>query len=398
MKFQEKKNGQQKVMPLKEWLDVGIADSEVMQEAEQSIRQAQQMAPSLKGVFEGVQSCPEHAEGPRIQDQIEKSMTCLHYILNGGSLLEIEEIREQKALEIDIRIMEHSIHEHAGTLQAATLLQAVGREKAKVIGVKNPSKQTMPFEVAQKENTTLNREQIDLYMKLYRAEEARIGSRPKEAIMKALYDTHGIQLHAESRQNWITNEAKREEYRALFEAYRLTPRDIQHLIFLIKYQYSWNTQEMKDRNKGLRLLMKGAQMLGIDGEDARDIFIAFMTITQVLARKVLQGDRVITPLDQITTFIEAEAVEDSQRRIQKLEKHKNIEQKRVKQRIEQYAGGIEEVLQVLNVPFSQERQVFVGQLYNYLRGESSVLPWQEKWPQDLQNQINKARTDILHNR
>lgn len=359
-------------LPFLLWFSQEVERPQFVQEAARVMKEAAATFPSLGASWRVLQGAPEHLEGPLLESHIERMLTALFALVGGTELTRIEEFKREQHIALDLEVLKYTLEEHVATFVVFALLHDFGKQqKGRVVKVGNHAL-AAPFELAHKQKSAISQSLIELYGKLHKATGAELGDVAQQEVMIALHDKYGIEFSAMGHEKWFINDSSVSEFEALFETYRLTPRDIQLLKYLIRYHDTVADIEHHRAAATFELLERAADEYGLDGADARDALFCVLFLNHICGKVVLKDGKPIAQTDLLLQFINVESHHFTNHRARKREASQSRERMRLKAILEESGVRIEELLRLCQVPYTPAREHFVNAVYAYVRGESGV--------------------------
>lgn len=352
---------------------VEVERSPYVEDAQKAWDDAVRLAPALQELRTTPQGAPAHIEGTTVQAHVLRMLTALIAIQGGASIAQIEGYAGAAHLEVDIALLERTLKEQYATFALFCLLHDYGKTSTvRIAALAKESPQTASLALAMRNKKVLLPNARNLYGKLYAATAAKMGGARTEEYMIDLHETYGIEFSFIEHEKWFVNDDSVRSFSALFEQYRITPRDIDQLKFLVRYHVLAQDLVHHRGKTTLQLLERVALESGLDVHDARDIWLGAIFLNEVCGKIGYEGRRIVTHESVLFAFVNAEEESFAQRRTQKKDLHGQQYRLRIKQALQEAGLTIEDLLRTCQVPHDATRELFVQSVYGLITKQEGV--------------------------
>lgn len=358
-----------------DWLE-GLFSAGYLAQAREVLQQAENKVSALKAYRTTPQSAPWHVEGPVVADHVERALAGLEAILDGASILEIEELARYKELREEIVELQETIRENAATMRAFVLLHDIA--KTVTINFDAPPGSKGEKEGFQqhkyRSQTQASKAEMNLYQKLYKAFTVAHSDLDQIQLMAKFYDQYEIKTHYPDHAKVGAGHDFFNTREAICDQYRLTTHDRALLTFMIRNHIDvLNGFERQADPAKFNLLIARANKAGFDADDALDLMVAGLFLDSVIGCVAYKDGKIEADLKPLINILRAEEQLAPQRRVARRDKSRLRERRIMKDALAQANLAPEEVFALLGTPVGPERGLIMKQIYDLVIGSKTEL-------------------------
>lgn len=359
------------------WLEVDVLTDDRLKKAGQLLAQAEVIAPEIKDLEQTPQGAPWHCEGIAVRSHLERMLAGLLALLDGQTLLSIEELAREKHLRNEILELETTIRENAATLQAFILLHDLSKSSVLSFDAhpQSPGASEGFVQHKHRQSELASQSERTLYFKLFRALATRFSNLSSGELVAKFFSDYGIQTHYFGHAR-VSAGSKYHASRLAIETWlKLEPRDAEILAFAIGNHIDvldfFGAGPNVDK---FELLVARANKANLDSDDALDILLAASFLDSALGSLAYQDGHFFVDLKAILNFLRSEELAAPARRAKRQEEIRLRQKKAFKDLLKLAGLSSEEIFKILNVPFGRGRKEVIESISLLVQDPSLPLP------------------------
>ncbi len=371
------------------WIEDAAHTPDIVRDVRDAVFAAEAVAPEVTMLRTTPQSPPYHAEGPMVIDHLERMLTGLFAIVQGRSLLHIEEFAREQSWHPMLHELEQTIREQAATLEAFVFVHDLA--KASTISFESPAGSVGAGEGFVKD-ARLDADVLSTrYGKLVRAFEASHEPEDAAILVQGFYDQQHIRVHYYGHASEVMNDRYDTAREALSDHFRLTDRDREMLALMVRS----HIDVIKFFNHGpdpakMSLLVKRANKVGLDGDDVLDLQLAALLLDTTIGSLRYEEGRSWVDVDPVEGFLQSElhgAPGRHQRRVDRLQEQ---ERRALKGAMERAGIDAMQIIEMLDLPVGPGRAQVLQDIARLVEHASTPIPLQT-YPTQIVQGIARAR-------
>lgn len=359
------------------WLEDDVLTDDRLNQAQKILVEAGLQTPELQKFDHCPQSAPWHCEGIFVRFHIERMLAGLLGILEGQSLLSVEELVGEKYWRQEILKLEETIRASAATLQAFTLLHDIAKPAVVSFDSSANSKGAVEGFAQHKHrlNVSANMAEQVLYFKLFRAFELAHQELSGGELLAKFFKEYQIETHYLGH----ARAALKPEYRGARTAIELNlhlePRDAQLLAFAME-----NHIDVLDFfSKGpdvskFELLIARANKMKLDASEALDVLLACVFLDSAIGSLASRDNKFVVDLESIFNFWRSEELAAPARRAKRREEIRLAQKREFKALLKMAGLSSDEVFQLTKIPFGRGRKELVEAIDELVKNPSLPIP------------------------
>ncbi len=386
---------------LLEWLDRVVLQPKYLNAAEDIFLSVSQKVPEVGLCRRTPQSAPWHTEGPTVADGIVRMLAAILAIVDGETLFDVEEFKSHKDLFLEIKEMEETIRERAATLEAYSCIHDIAKPKVVTFSAPPGSRGEREGFTSGRQPKTEDQTEHDmaLYLKLFRAFEAKHTNLNKSELMAAFYDEYEISIHYWGHAGLGASDEFLEAREAVADFFRLTETDRVLLTFMTRYHMDvLDFFKISPNEKKFELMVSRANKFGLDGDDALDAMLAATFLDSTVGSLVYQDNDYLVRTEAIFNWLYSEQRAVPLRRLRRAEAASRAQKKKIMQVLAEAKLSPEEVFELLEVGIGPERGRVMEEIYALVQDRTRTIDFKDKTGL-IASQIETARNifDQSHN-
>jgi hypothetical protein len=379
--------------PVLLWLDQHVLTQKNLENARKTLIEAQKLAPEFERLDHCLQSTPWHCEGLFVRFHVERILAGLFGILDGQSLLAVDEFIGDKYWREEVIKLEETIRANAATLQAFALLHDLAKPSLLAFDALPDARGAREGFAQHKHRLSVAASPAEqtLYLKLFRAFEAAHPDLTSADLSVAFFNEYGIETHYFGHARAVLKSEFRRARTAIENQLKLTPVDAEILAFAMENHIDVLDFFRKgpDVSK-FELLVARATKAKLDADGALDLLLAGVFLDSALGSLCYQNGNFLVDLTAIFNFWRSEELAAPARRAKRREEVR-LQQKRAFKALLKSAGlSSDEVFKLLNVPFGRGRKQVVESLEELVKDPSLPVPENLK-DKEVQKRLHKAQ-------
>lgn len=352
-----KQTRQKETKYLLDWMNREVLREDLAREAEDLLIAAENVAQEIRSFRTTPQAANWHAEGPVISDHIRRILQVILAIVEGASLLEIEEFAREKILYGELLELEQTIREQAATMIVFALLHDLAKPDTLRFDAPQGSKgEKEGFRLHGQVKRELARpEEVQHYMKLYKSFAIKQGVKTTQEMTAAFFDTYEIHVHNHGHDRVGASDKYLEVRQRIEELHQLSADDAALMPFLIKHHID-ALSYFKDgpNEKKFLLLIERANQWGFDADDALDALLAAAFLDRLGSLSYAHGQFTVQ-YEMIVHMLHSERLALPKRQ-EKRDQEVLLEKKRKRKAAMKEAGlNGESVFSLLETVYGKER-------------------------------------------
>lgn len=363
--------------PFLRWLEEDIFTMERKNQARKVLVDASKLAPELQKLDHCPQSAPWHCEGIFVRFHIERMLAGFLGILDGQSLLAVEELVGEKYWREDILKLEEVIRANAATLQAFALLHDIAKPFIVSFDAHANSKGAADGFSQHKHRLNVTASQVEqaLYFKLFKAFELAHQDLSGGEVITGFFNEYQIETHYLGHARAALRPQYRESRTAIESSLHLEPRDAQLLAFAME-----NHIDVLDFfSKGpdvskFELLIARANKMKLDANEALDILLACVFLDSAIGSLSYRNGGFAVDLVSIFNFWRSEELAAPARRAKRREEIRLAQKKEFKALLKAAGLSSDEVFQLTKIPFGRGRKELVEAIDELVKNPSLSIP------------------------
>lgn len=374
-----------------DWIGNQVLTDQYLNEAAQTLLEAEKKVPDLRAYRTTPQSAPWHCEGPTLANHVERILAGLFAIAGGADVLNAEDVARRKDLYGEFGEMQEIIRENAATLKAYALVHDFGKIATLSFEAPEGSRGAREGFLQHKRRVSSRAQESEkqIYNKLVKSYHAQKPDLNDQELMAKFYDEYEIRIHYYAHAKLGSSQETLSVREAVSDLCRLQRRDRIMLTFLIRnhmdvLNYFGAGPDMKK----YELLVARAVKAGLDADDALDLLLAAAFLDSVIGSLKYSDGIFSVDMRPIVGLLYSEQQAAPHRRQQRLDESERRDKKLMKSALERAHLSAEEVFELLNTPFGPERGRVMNQIYALVRGEESKV--------DFGNQTAQIAPRIKH--
>ncbi len=379
---------QKETYPFLQWMHRFIVTDENLRKARDVMYEFEAQVSKLAQIHRTPQSANHHAEGPLMTNHIEAMLAGLFAICEDKvSLLQIEEFAREKHFRNEIVELEDVICENAATLKAFTLLHDIA--KYDVVTFKSPKGSKGAAEGFAKDTRLKKSMLVDRYLKLLNAFKVQHPDLPPHQIAIEFYEEYQIKVSYKRHAQVAASDEYEEVRGAVEDLCRLTARDREILLLLIRYHIEVILfVENKPDGARYNYLKRVAQKSGIDSDDFLDLQTAALLLDALIGSMGYENGTLKPDTELILNMMRSEELADEDRRKARLQKQEDKKKQEFKKIMESVGLGSEEVFTLLEIPFGPGRAMIIEKVRKAV--ETGDLSGLDEYKDKLYSRIQEA--------
>ncbi len=375
------------------WLDEDVLTAERQNQAREALVEAQKLAPELQKLDHCPQSAPWHCEGIFVRFHVERILGGLFAVLDGQSLLAIDELVGERYWREEIIKLEETIRANAATLQAFALLHDIAKPTLIAFDAASNSKGAMEGFAQHKRrlSVTASAAEQALYLKLYRAFELSHSDLAGGELLAEFFKTYGIETHYFGHARAALRPEFRSARTAIEQHLKLEPRDGEMLAFAMENHI--DVLEFFKTGPDVakfELLIARATKAKLDANEAMDVLLACVFLDSAVGSLSQQYGRFAVDLTAIFNFWRSEELAAPARRAKRREEVRLAQKREFKNLLKAAGLSSDEVFKILKVPFGRGRKEIVEALEELVKDPSLSVP-NNLQNKELQKRLTKAQ-------
>ncbi|MFH1711666.1 MAG: hypothetical protein ABH846_00310 [Patescibacteria group bacterium] len=377
-----------------DWLAKRVLIESNLRKSKETLLEAQRLAPEHKSLETTPQGAPWHAEGAVVARHVERILAGLFAIVDGESLLDIEEFSRHKNLHHEIEELEQIIREHAATLQAFALLHDLGKAVTVSFEAPTDSKGAAEgfFQNKYRRSEQATETERHTYLKLVKAMQVKNPDLNEEEVMAKFYDEYEIIAHFYRHAPISAGQQFAEAREKICDKLRLSARERRLLEFTIRHHIEViHAFAKRPEPSKFRTYTAKANKAGFDADDALDFMLAALFLDTAVGSLRYEEGIFDVDLRPTVNFLLSEEMLLPQRREQRRSKIELQKTRAFKQMLNDSGLEPEEVFKVLGTPFTAERGKIMQEIYQLIVDPDQPIDFGAQTDY-LLPKINKARS------
>ncbi|MFA6522703.1 MAG: hypothetical protein WCT24_03890 [Patescibacteria group bacterium] len=361
---------QQSFVSALDWVGALEKDERILGQAEIALEEGLAFGPEISKLYATPQSPPWHAEGRDIREHLKRMFCGLFGVLEGKTLLHIEEFQREKHVHAEVRELQETIQEGAGTLKAFIYLHDIA--KAETLSFHAPlgslgSKEGFAQRDRHHPILATERERA-LFQKLWNAFAVRHpGLSPRETQTK-FYDTYEIEAHYFRHAIVGASDTYLALRQRVCEALRLNDRDARMLHFLIRYH-----MDPVDSVESFRYMADRATKDGLDADDALDLLLATRFLDSGVGSLWYKENEQRVDLNPTLTFLRAEELSHPVRRETRRKKEGDKVRALRRTILREAKLDGDSLFELLKTPFGPERKIVMEEIESRIEEHGKTI-------------------------
>lgn len=377
------------------WLQEDVLTDNRKNQARKILVEAGLLAPELQKFDHTPQSAPWHCEGIFVRFHIERMLAGLLGILEGQSLLSVEELVGEKYWREDILKLEETIRANAATVQAFILLHDIAKPATISFDAAVSSKGAIEGFAQHKRrlNVAASPAEQALYFKLFRAFELAEGAGSSRPLLRrdssrpvahsvpegdsvmAFFTEYGIETHYLGHARRALKPEYRAARTAIETSLHLEPRDAELLAFAMENHIDvldfFGTGP--DVSK-FELLIARANKMKLDANEALDILLACVFLDSAIGSLSCKDGKFGVDLVSTFNFWRSEELAAPARRAKRREEIRLAQKKEFKTLLKSAGLSSDEVFQLTKIPFGRGRKELVEAVDELVKNPALPIP------------------------
>lgn len=375
-----------------DWMDQDVLTEARLSEARSLIADASSRAPSIHELEKTPQGAPWHTEGPVVMRHIERILCGLLAVVDGSSLVDLEELARHKSLAAELQEMEETIREHAATLQAYALLHDLGKAQTVSFEAPEHSKGATEgfFQHEKRVQKKASEQERQLYLKLARAHMAVRGVSPERA-MATFFDEYEIRTHFTGHAKVSVSSVFEPEREAVCDLLRLTQHERRMLTFCIQHHITTIGYFNRRTNpKKIEVLKARANKVGLDADDVLDLLVAAIFLDTGVGSLHYAEGAFAADLRPTINFLLSQAEALPERRLARQDVANQKRRKALKALLRDAKLEPDVVFSLMELPHGPERGAVMEKIYHLVSHPDEPIDL-GRFTNDLAPRIIKAR-------
>lgn len=341
-----------------DWMRERVLTDAFLRQAEDILLQAEREAKEIGRLKNVPQSPPWHTEGPTAWHHVRRILAGVLAVVDGASLLEIEEFAREKDLAGEIIELEQTIRENAGSMLTYALTHDIAKPDAITLEAPANSKGGKEgfFTKAASQKRVANEDDRTLYLKLFRAFEAAHTVMDPNELCAAFFDVYEIRAHYLDHGKIGAGDAYQHVREEIGGMYHLSADDLVHVQLGIRHHMDFLNAFASGENVAQFKVFEGrANRYGLDADDFLDLLLAFTFIDTTIGSLKYQEGEFSGQTDIIIHALRSEYHAAPHRRARRQEKA-DIHARRARKAVLQAAElDGKAVFALLGTPYGPER-------------------------------------------
>jgi hypothetical protein len=340
-----------------DWIGKRMNTPHIQKQAEEAFAEAEKIEPKIHAYRTTPQTLKWHAEGPVLADHIHRILRAIFAVQGGASLLEIEEFAREKDLRDEIIEIEETLRAGSGTVIAFALLHDIAKRETLSFNALESSKgASLGFTQREGKNEPASEEDMMHYLKQIRLLQAAHPELSGQEVTKKYYIDAEITVHNYHHDRIGASEAHLEARNKISDLYRLTPREQDLLVFIIRNHIRVLMDFKKEASATkYNVLVERATKEGFDADDALDLLIVCLLLDSGFGSLQYTDGTYRCDFTAVINMLRAERAARPGRH-KKREAAAELVKKQARKKVLKKAGlGSEEIYKLLGIKFGRER-------------------------------------------
>lgn len=375
-----------------EWMD-SVIKTELAEKAELTLMNAEISVEYLEKFKITPQSAPWHTEGFYISENIIRTLAGFRSIIEGKSLLEIEEFAARKEFELEILHLENTIRKYSQLLEVFILVHDIA--KPAMLSFSAPEGSLGEKEGFSQHKYRLQKEATEnekqTYIKLFKAFSVDKTYLSRQEQVAKFYDKYEIRAHYNGHEREALIGKSLASIEVLTKVYGLCAEQIKLLYFVIAnhmsaVQFGRNENQISE----YKLLLARAGKAGIDTDLAIDLLHAAVFLDGSLGSLHYEEGIFSIDLTSVFAFMSVEGEVAKHRKDERRRIISAAQNKRLKQALTEAELDGDTVFALLKTPFGSERGKIMADIRRYVEDASIPINF-ETHQTELEKRVQKAR-------
>ncbi|MBT4857237.1 hypothetical protein HON52_03560 [Candidatus Uhrbacteria bacterium] len=385
----ETKRSQSETVFFEDWISNAQKSESVMRSVRDVIFEAEAVAPEVTALRTVVQSPPYHSEGLMVMDHLERMLTGLFAIIEGASLLDIEEFAREQSWHPQLRELEETMREYAATLEAFVFIHDLAKSSTVSFTSTEGSVGASEgfIEGSRLDVDTLSQR----YSKLVRSVEASDDSLDISESLKKFYDQTSARVHYYGHAQGAMEDRFEHARDSLSDLFRLGDRDREVLALLVRSHIDV-IKFFKDGADPAKIdvLLKRSQKVGLDGNNILDLQLAVLLLDTAIGSLHYKDGKTSVDIGPFVGFLQSEQQGAPDRLDRRHERLRLREARELKSATERAGIDAISVIELLKLPVGHVRAEVledIRRLVMHSHAEVSI----DEYPTEILNGITRAR-------